>query len=50
MATAEEYARVLGKAELVGLGKLTKSELELLRRIYKESGPRGNRARKVIDG
>lgn len=50
MATAEEYDRVLLKAEVGGVSKLNKEEVALLQRLYKESGSRGNRARKIIDG
>ncbi|WP_156424552.1 hypothetical protein [Arthrobacter sp. EpRS71] len=50
MATNEEYDRVLLKAEMGGLSKLNQQELDLLKRMYKEMGARGNRARKVIDG
>lgn len=50
MANAEEYERVLLKAETRGLGSLNSNELELLKRLLKESSSRGNRARKLIDG
>jgi hypothetical protein len=50
MATAEQYERVLVKAESIGLGSLNKQELDLLKTLYKESGGRGNRARRVLDG
>lgn len=50
MATAEEYDRILLKAEIGGISKLNKEEVALLQRLYKEAGSRGNRARKVIDG
>ena len=50
MATAQEYDRVLVKAENAGLGKLDKQELAMLMVLYKESGSRGNRARRVVDG
>ena len=48
MATAEEYERVLRKAEFGG--KLNQQELDMLKRLYREVGERGNRARKIIDG
>lgn len=50
MATNEEYLAALVKAENFGLGTLTKQEVELLKRLYREAGARGNRARRVIDG
>jgi hypothetical protein len=50
VATKEQYEAVLVKAEHVGLGSLTKQEVELLMRIYREAGSRGNRARRIIDG
>ncbi|MFC4033882.1 hypothetical protein ACFO3J_20705 [Streptomyces polygonati] len=50
MASAEEYERVIKKAEGIGLGSLTTRETELLKVLYKESGSRGNRARRVING
>jgi len=50
MATAQQYEAVLFKAERLGLGSLSREEGELLARLYKEAGARGNRARKVIDG
>lgn len=50
MANAEEYERVLSKAELSGMANLNSQEKDLLKRMYKESGGRGNRARRIIDG
>ncbi|MGF1425593.1 hypothetical protein [Kitasatospora sp. LaBMicrA B282] len=50
MATKEQYEAVLVKAEHAGLGSLSKQELDLLMRIYRETGSRGNRARRVVDG
>lgn len=50
MATAEQYEAVLSKAERLGVGSLDKQQVELLYRLYREAGSRGNRARKVIDG
>lgn len=50
MANASEYERVLNKAEGMGLGSLDKREMELLNVLYKESGSRGNRARRVVNG
>ncbi|MDO8847284.1 MAG: hypothetical protein Q7W51_02700 [Coriobacteriia bacterium] len=50
MASAEEYDRVLLKAELRGAAALTAQEKELLKRLLSESGARGNRARKLVNG
>lgn len=50
MATAAEYERVISKAEVAGLGSLNTQEMNLLKVLYKESGSRGNRARRVING
>lgn len=49
VATAEEYEAALIKAETLGLTKLKKPELELLKKLTKEAGSRGNRARKAIE-
>ena len=49
MATAEEYEKVLGKAEMRGVGSLTSVEKDMLKRVLKESSSRGNRARKILD-
>lgn len=48
MATAEEYEKVLGKAEMGG-GSLTSTEKDMLKRLLSESGARGNRARKILN-
>lgn len=50
MATKEQYEAALSKAERAGIGSLDKQQLELVQKLYKEAGPRGNRARKIIDG
>jgi hypothetical protein len=50
MASAAEYDRVISKAEGFGLGSLNKQEMELMKTLSKESGSRGNRARRVING
>ncbi|MEU3922069.1 hypothetical protein ACWIID_06305 [Streptomyces phaeochromogenes] len=50
MATAEQYERALVKAERLGIGSLDKHDLDLLMALYKESGSRGNRARRAVDG
>jgi hypothetical protein len=50
MATAEEYEKVLWKAEKLGIKSLSKIESDMLKKLYGESGSRGNRARKLIDG
>lgn len=50
MPNADEYERVLIKAEMGGLRSLRTNELDLLRRLYREVGARGNRARRLIDG
>lgn len=50
MATNEQYEAALTKAERLGVGSLTKQQQDLLYRLYREAGGRGNRARKVIDG
>lgn len=50
MATKEEYERVLLKAEVSGISALKKDEIELLKRLVREAGARGNRARKLING
>ncbi|MCB0827095.1 MAG: hypothetical protein KDC26_13000 [Armatimonadetes bacterium] len=50
MANAEDYERVLLKAETMGLGKLNSQELELLKKMLKEVSSRGNRARKLVEG
>jgi hypothetical protein len=49
MATAEEYEKVLGKAEMRGVGSLSSVEKDMLKRLLSESGARGNRARKILD-
>jgi hypothetical protein len=49
MASAEEYEKVLGKAEMRGVGSLTSTEKDMLKRLVNESGSRGNRARKILD-
>lgn len=50
MATKEQYEAALSKGERAGIGSLDKQQLELVHKLYKEVGPRGNRARKIIDG
>ncbi|GAA4977753.1 hypothetical protein WHI96_14555 [Pseudonocardia tropica] len=50
MANADEYERVLDKGEITGLGSLNGAERELLARMARESGSRGNRARRLLDG
>lgn len=50
MPSSEEYERVLLKAEVAGFSSLTSQEVELLKRLYREAGSRGNRARRIIDG
>lgn len=50
MATSAEYDRVLAKAEGIGLGSLNKQEMEIMKKMSRESGSRGNRARRIIDG
>lgn len=50
MATAQEYDRVLMKAKVAGVSKLTKQDVELLKRLYNEASSRGNEARRLIDG
>lgn len=50
MATAEEYERVLMKAETMGLGKLNNQEKELFKKMLKEMSSRGSRARKLVEG
>ena len=49
MAAAEQYEKVLGKAEMRGVGSLTSHEKEMLKRLLREAGSRGNRARKILD-
>lgn len=50
MATAEEYETALRKAENLGVSSLTDAQMELLNKLYREAGSRGNRARRVLDG
>ena len=50
MANADEYERVLLKAELQGVSSLNSQDKELLNRLLRESGSRGNRARKIVNG
>lgn len=50
MATKQEYERVLLKAEISGISALKKDEIDLLRRLVKETSALGNRARKLING
>ncbi len=50
MATKEQYEAALVKAERLGIGSLKEQDLNLLMVLYRESGSRGNRARRVIDG
>jgi hypothetical protein len=50
MATAQEYDRVLGKAELSGFSSLNNNEKEMFRRMLKEISSRGNKARKLVNG
>jgi hypothetical protein len=50
MATKEQYEAALIKAERLGLGALKEQDLNLLMVLYKESGARGNRARRAVDG
>lgn len=50
MATKGQYEAALVKAERLGLGSLKEQDLNLLMVLYRESGSRGNRARRVIDG
>lgn len=49
MATAEQYEKVLGKAEMRGVGSLDSREKEMLKALVRESGSRGNRARKILN-
>lgn len=50
MATAQEYDRVLAKAELSGPSSLNSQEKELFKRMLNEAGSRGNQARRIING
>jgi hypothetical protein len=50
VATAQEYERVLLKAELSGLALLNSQEKEMLRRLVNQAGSMGNRARKIVNG
>lgn len=50
MPNADEYDRVLDKAEIRGVPSLTPAEKEMLRRMTREPGSRGNRARRMLDG
>jgi hypothetical protein len=50
MANAQEYDRVLAKAELRGVSSLNSQEKELFRRMLNEVGSRGNQARRILNG
>ncbi|MDQ1737026.1 MAG: hypothetical protein QOH56_3277 [Pseudonocardiales bacterium] len=50
VATAQEYERVLLKADLSGLASLNSQEKEMLRRLVNQAGSMGNRARKTVNG
>ena len=47
MANANEYESALIKAETAGLKSLTSAQLEMYKKMLKESGARGNRARRI---
>lgn len=49
MATAEQYEDALTRAERKGFKNLGRIDQDLIRRLEREHGPRGNRARKVLD-
>lgn len=49
MATAEQYEKVLGKAEIRGVGSLDSHEKDMLKALLKESSSRGNRARRILN-
>lgn len=49
-ANAQEYDRVLAKAELSGPSSLNSQEKELFKRMLNEVGSRGNQARRIING
>lgn len=50
MANKEEYARVLAKAEMMGVDKLNNQEKELFKKLLNEMSEMGNRARKLLNG
>lgn len=47
MANASDYENTLIKAESGGLASLTSAQLEMYKKMLKESGARGNRARRI---
>jgi hypothetical protein len=49
MATAEQYEAALVRVEALGLSKVTKQEQELVKKLLREAGSRGNRARAAIE-
>lgn len=46
----DKYDKVLLKAELSGVSKLTANELHTLQVLLKERSARGNRARQLLNG
>lgn len=49
MATAEQYEDALREAERRGFKNVNGIKQDLIRRLEREVGARGNRARKLLD-
>ena len=50
MATKEQYEAALVKAEEFGLGSLNSVQMDLFKKLAKQAGATGNRARRVLEG
>ena len=50
MATKEQYEAALVKAEEFGLTSLNPAQMELFKKLAKQAGALGNRARSVLEG
>jgi hypothetical protein len=50
VATKEQYEAALVKAEEFGLASLSSAEMDLFKKLAKQVGALGNRARSVLEG
>lgn len=48
MATKEEYEKLILKAKVYGVSKLSKNEIEMLQRAAKQAGSLGNQVRDLF--
>lgn len=48
MATKEEYEKLILKAKVYGVAKLSKPEIEMLQRAAKQAGSLGNQVRDLF--